>query len=173
MEEIWKDIPNYEGIYQASNYGRIKRIKNGYIQNNYIDKRDGYCHTTLSYKGKNKVYQTHRIIAMTFIDNPDNKPVVNHIDGNKTNNNVNNLEWCTHQENVIHARDVLKIDFSNGIDITHEKSKKKVIRSDGKIYNSIDEAKKDINNKNAHICEVCKGKLKTACGYGWKYYCEG
>ena len=166
MEEIWKDIPGYEGIYQASNLGRIKSNKK--ILKPTID-RTGYVNARLFKNGELKVIRLHRVIAITFIENENNKPVINHIDGNKQNNRVDNLEWCTQKENVRHAIEVLGINYANGIEKTHLKNQRKIVRSDGKIYNSIKEAKKDINNKNAHIVEVCQGKLKHTCGYGWEY----
>lgn len=170
MKEIWKDIPEYEGIYKISNLGRVKS-KNK-IRKPYLRKTTGYCYVTLSKNNKVKCYSIHRLVANSFIDNIEKKPYVNHIDGNKQNNNVKNLEWVTQKENVIHAIKVLKVDYSKGIEIMHEKNKVKVIRSDGIVFNSIKEAKEKLNNKNAHIVEVCQGKLKTACGYGWKYYRE-
>lgn len=170
MEEVWKEIPGFDN-YQVSNLGRVKSKKR--ILKLYENKRSGYLYTHLSQNKKTKVMRVHRIVATVFIENKNNKLYINHIDGNKTNNCVSNLEWCTPKENSIHARDVLKIDFSKGIEITHLKSQKRIIRSDGKIYNSIKEAKEDMKNKNAHIVEVCRGKLKTACGFGWKYLKEG
>ena len=169
MEEIWKDIPNYNGLYKASNLGRIKNKKN-IILKNYLNKRTGYIYTHISVNGKPKNIRTHRLVAQAFIPNPENKPYVNHKDGNKQNNTISNLEWCTPKENSKHAKDVLHIDFSKRWKVSIIKRQKKVMRSDGKIYNSIKEAKENINNKHAHIVEVCEGKLKTACGYGWKYY---
>lgn len=170
MQEVWNKIFNFED-YQVSNLGRIKSLKNN--KEKLLKKyRNIYGYETvhlLNNKVK-KVFQVHRLVAQTFIPNLENKQQVNHINGIKTDNRVENLEWCTAKENVAHAQSVLKRDYSKGIEITHLKSQKKVIRSDGKIYNSIKEAKKDLNNKNAHIVEACQGKLKKTCGYGWQYY---
>lgn len=167
--EIWKDIPGYEGVYLVSNKGNIKRISTNKILKPYENKRNGYLTINLSNKGR-KNLRIHRIVAKAFLPNPNNKPYINHIDGNKKNNNITNLEWCTQKENVDHAIKVLGVDHKKGIEKTHEKSKKKVIRSDGKIYSCIQEAKQEF--PNAHIVEVCQGKLKTTKGYGWKYYKE-
>lgn len=113
MEEIWKDVPGYEGYYQASNLGRIKsaerivkhncggpkkikeKILKGYIN------RYGYIRVDLSKRGVNKKFSAHRIVAMTFLGKSELH--VNHIDGVKTNNNINNLEYVTLQDNVAHA----------------------------------------------------------------------
>lgn len=164
--ESWKEIDGYSN-YQISNYGKIKSKRKELKL--YKNKRNGYLYTHLSQNGKTKVIRVHILVAKTFIPNNSNKPYVNHIDGDKTNNRTDNLEWVTPKENSIHARDVLKIDFTRGLDKIHSSNKKKIIRSDGKIYNSIKEAKEDMKNKNAHIVEVCQGKLKTTCGYGWQY----
>ena len=111
MKEIWKDIKDYEGLYQVSNLGRIKRIgkyKNQFtswesnkILTNNIG-TDGYYHIMLSKDNKKRMYLVHRIVAKTFIGEQDNKQV-NHIDGNKLNNNINNLEYCSARDNLIHA----------------------------------------------------------------------
>jgi hypothetical protein len=110
--EIWKDVKSFEGIYQVSNLGRVKRVDNCKIRNKkycgdyYLNPNDngkGYWRIKLSYKSKSKRHMLHRLIAEAFIDNPENKPFVNHIDGNKKNNQLSNLEWVTRMENVIHA----------------------------------------------------------------------
>ena len=104
--ELWKDIPNYESLYQASNLGRIRSLdhvrKNGtnsYIQKGKIlkfNKNDsGYYQVRLSKNGIAKTYRVNRLIALTFINNPLNKETVNHKDGNKLNNCVDNLEWVS------------------------------------------------------------------------------
>lgn len=119
MKEIWKDIPNYEGYYQASNLGNIRSLDrwidnpnkkaktNGYIKKKMILKQNkiksGYYTTALSREGTTKAYLTHRLIAIAFLSNPLNKPQVNHKNGVKTDNNVSNLEWATRSENAIHS----------------------------------------------------------------------
>lgn len=178
-KEIWKDIPGFEGLYQASINGKIKSInhirKNGtneYVQKGKILKfnlnSNGYYRVRLSKNGIAKTYRVNRLIALTFIENPLNKKTVNHINGNKLDNRVENLEWATEREQAIHRHNILKVPYSD-CKKCHEANKKKIIRSDGKIYNSLQEAKQDLNNTNAHITEVCQGKLKKTCGYSFKY----
>lgn len=112
--EEWKDIEGYEGIYQVSNYGNVKSLarqrrnsKGIYMQKEKLlsltNTSTGYKKVELVKNGKKKGYKVHRLVAMAFIDNPENKPEVNHIDGNKINNHVDNLEWVTSSENSIHA----------------------------------------------------------------------
>ena len=99
MEELWRPIPNYEGYYEASNLGRIrsvyryKRVLKPMISNT------GYERVDLFKNRHRKQYSVHRLVAITFVDNPDNKPFVNHRDENKINNCADNLEWVTHVEN--------------------------------------------------------------------------
>ena len=110
-EEIWKDIEGYEGLYQVSNLGRVKRMrfinKNTNIEKERIKsqkiRKDGYLEVALYKNGKGKYIQVHRLVAKSFIPNPKKLPQVNHIDGNKENNCVDNLEWVTNKENVTHA----------------------------------------------------------------------
>ena len=119
MKEIWKDIPGYEGLYQVSDLGRIKRlpklVKNEGLRNKsktFISKEliikpfnisKGYKGVILTKNGKRTNKKLHRLVAEVFIENPFNKPQVNHIDCDKTNNKVTNLEWVTGSENIIHA----------------------------------------------------------------------
>lgn len=112
--EVWADIRGYEGSYQVSNKGRVKSLPRTVRNGKYgVIKRvgqvlkgrkkgDGYIAVRLS--GTNKL--VHRLVAEAFIPNPENKPYVNHINLNKSDNDVDNLEWCTHRENMIHARDM-------------------------------------------------------------------
>lgn len=114
MREIWKDIPDYEGLYQVSNLGRVKSLER-YVKHLsgsmkllkerilVIIKNGGYYRVTLSKNNIKKAKTIHRLIGESFIPNPNNLPFINHIDGNKLNNSVENLEWCTSQENCIHA----------------------------------------------------------------------
>jgi len=115
IEEVWKDIPGYEGIYQASNQGRIRSIDR-FITNRYKQlqprkgammsvslHRQGYGRVLLTKDRKSKTVFIHRLIALTFIPNPQEKKEVNHKNGIKMDNTVDNLEWCTPSENVKHA----------------------------------------------------------------------
>ena len=178
-DEIWKDIQGYEGQYQVSNYGRIKslsrKISNGtgyYISKEKILKghvnTKGYIQVEL----QGKPLLVHRLVAEAFIENPYDKPQVNHIDGDKSNNMTTNLEWVTNGENQIHA-------YKNGLNKHSENAgipPKKVCQIaliTGEvlnIYNSIAEAGKSLNIKKDNISSVCKNKRKSCGGYGWKYY---
>ena len=114
QDEVWKDIEGYEGLYQVSTCGNVKSLpkvrRNGtgtYIQKERLLKPSntstGYKKVELCKDGKRKGFKVHRLVAIAFIPNPDNKPEVNHIDGNKINNNIDNLEWVTSSENSVHA----------------------------------------------------------------------
>lgn len=97
MVEEWKDIKDYEGIYQVSNLGNIRNSKNKILHETITSK--GYCVITLHKNGKRKKYKTHRLVAQAFLSNPNNLPQVNHMDENKFNNCVLNLEWCDNKYN--------------------------------------------------------------------------
>ena len=164
MKEIWKDIKEYEGIYQVSNMGNVRRKKDNYIFKINKNSR-GYRIITLTKNKKEYNLSVHRLVANTFIPNPDNLPQVNHIDGNKMNNKVDNLEWCTQSYNMIHA-------FKNKLEI---KEGKKVIQYDLnmnmiKIWNKIIDAEKHLNISHGKISMVCNKKRKKAGGYIWRYY---
>lgn len=112
MNEIWKDIQDYEGKYQVSNLGRIKSLqrwsgKKFYnrekILTPYINKKNGYAYIYLTKNNKGKNIRVHRLVAKAFLDNSNNYSDVNHKDCNRTNNNVNNLEWCTRSYNIKYA----------------------------------------------------------------------
>jgi hypothetical protein len=107
MKETWKDIDGYEGIYQISTMGRVKRLVGYSCKRERILKPcpngRGYLHVGVLKNGKRKNLRIHRSVAVIFIPNPENKPQVNHIDGVKTNNRIDNLEWNTASENIIHA----------------------------------------------------------------------
>ena len=174
--EIWKYISGYGEDYQVSNLGRVRSLKrkNIKIMNIKIN-RHGYCTVYLTKNGILKTLTVHRLVAKAFIPNINNKPQVNHIDGNKANNRVENLEWCTNSENQIHA-------YKNGLNIHSGKSgrlKKKVCQIDLKtgkiinIFNSIAEARRSLGVSKDNISQVCNGKRHKCLGYGWKYFEEG
>ena len=108
MKEVeWKDIPNYENLYQISNYGDVKRLNSydsrGHLRNSRLRKprisNKGYLQIGLHKNGKETKFSVHRLVAESFIPNPDNLPVINHKDENPLNNYVSNLEWCTYKYN--------------------------------------------------------------------------
>lgn len=115
--EIWKDIPNFEGLYQVSNLGNVKALERkrncnkgyGVIREHIMkqtNSRSDYYRVPLTDRSHiKKYYSVHRLVALAFIPNPNNYEEVNHIDGNKSNNNVKNLEWCTRSYNIKHAFD--------------------------------------------------------------------
>lgn len=116
QEEIWKDIPEFTGYYQASNLGRIRRLetlvknrhggfsrKKGRILKCGFNSKNGYLCASICVMGHTMPRTVHSMVAKTFIDNPNNKPQVNHIDSNRINNNILNLEWVTISENRIHC----------------------------------------------------------------------
>ena len=116
MKEVWKDVPDYEGLYQVSNFGMVKRLQRkipyGYGMRNIPEKvlknnvnECGYLYVRLHKGAKSKNHKIHRLVAQAFIENPEHKRCVNHKDGNKQNNFVENLEWATHSENMKHAAD--------------------------------------------------------------------
>lgn len=162
--EEWKDIPSefVDGNknYKISNYGRFKFV-NGKISNGH--KLGDYLVISIKYKS----YRIHRLIAYTFLENPDNKNIVNHKDGNKLNNKVENLEWCTQQENVIHS-------FESGLRRNNEN---KIVCLDIKgnilkIYNSQVEASNDLNIDIHAIRNCCDDRYKTVKNYIFKFYKE-
>lgn len=179
--EIWKDVIGYEGIYQVSNTGRVKRI--GEYTNQYGSigkcerilkpgkKDNGYLFYNLSVENHTKIKYAHRAVAEAFIPNPLNKPTVNHIDGDRTNNAVENLEWNTYLENNIHSIDVLHKGEHNR---RNRSDLKPVIQFDinmniVKEYPSMREAQRQTGVLG--IDKVCNRSRyrKTAGGYIWIY----
>jgi len=163
MEEIWKDIVGYEGMYQVSNRKRVKSLSRIVKRNDgkirTISERilkqsvaNGYLNVGLSKNAKLKTYTVHRLVAIAFIPNPDNLPMINHLDGDKTNNYVSNLEWCTGRENSLHAiRNGLFV-APNGINHYRATIKNQEIvdeiKEKHKIYQ--DAKKYSINNLSKH-----------------------
>ena len=172
MEEIWKDIEGYEGKYQISNLGRIRILKIMILQ----ETKHGYISINLYKNGKSRRQTVHRLVAKHFIPNLQNKRCVNHIDSNRKNNRVDNLEWCTDKENMQHS---MKYGYSKNLldrlQKIREKRKKKINQYDLdgnfiKQWNSLTEAAKMLGKKKCGaISNCCKNRNKTAYGYKWQY----
>lgn len=178
MQEIWKDIPGYEGYYQISNTGRVKSLSRKINYNHpKFSKRsmeekilspkitNGYLGINLYINKKRRSFLIHRLVAEAFIPNPLNLPQVNHKDENKFNNSVNNLEWCTLEYNLLYGtgakrslesrtRPVLKFSL-DGIFLEKYPNQ------------SIAAAKNNANQANISKC--CNGHIKSCKGFVWKY----
>ena len=131
-EENWRDVVGYKGLYKVSNLGNVKNCLSGRILKSSND-NDGYKQIQLCKNGVRKTYKIHRIVAQAFIENPQNLPCINHKDEDKTNNRVENLEWCTLKYNVLYgtgierrSKPVLQFD-KNGIFI-NEYSKRSSLK---------------------------------------------
>lgn len=188
--ETWKDIKEFEGYYQISNFGNVKSLDRfdgvNYRKGQMIKpilKYNGYLQVGLRKHNKRKYFSVHRLVAIHFIENPANKKQVNHIDCNKQNNNVNNLEWVTSKENQAHAKmNGLRDNIPKGINHSNygkfgenSRSAKPVVRYDRKtgetkLYKAKILAAKDGFDPTG-ISKCCHKKLKTHGGYEW-YFME-
>lgn len=182
--EQWKDIESYEGMYQVSNTGRVKSLKRvtqfkgkDYTRTEQekiltpAKHQKGYLKAQLRKNDKLKAFFIHRLVAQAFIPNPENKATVNHKNGIKTDNNVNNLEWLSNQENMKHAYDT---GIRNN-DKLHEAKLKPVAQymKSGELvatYGSVKEAvEKNPTFRQGGISSCCLGNYKSSHGYVWKY----
>ena len=169
MNEEWRDIKGYEGLYQVSNHGRVSSLNcRGHkgcigILTPRLDGK-GYEMVALYKEGKARNTKVHRLVAQAFIPNPNNYPQVNHKDENKTNNDVKNLEWCTNEYNHNYGTRNERVGKSL--------SKKVICITTGEIFNSMREACRKYNISSGSMTECCQGKRKTAGGYKWEYFKE-
>lgn len=178
--EIWKQFHDF---YEVSNTGKVKSLPRTVTRKDGITRKvTGKIlkpfvnpHGYLTFRLQGISYQVHRIVAETFIPNPENKPQVNHKDLNKSNNDISNLEWVTHKENTHHA---IQNGAMNNCRKQHaimiEKRKKKISQYDLEdnylqTFDSITSASKSVNTTPSNITKACKGKLKTCKGFIWKY----
>lgn len=173
-EEFWKTVTGYDG-YQISNLGKVKN-KKGRLLSQWVG-NNGYYNTCLSKDKTPTKFLLHRLLATEFINNPNNYKYVNHIDGVKTNNSLENLEWCTQAHNANHAFHILKA-HSNSICVGAKGSKSMFSKTvfqyskNGGLINkfgSTREVTRLLGIDYSSISGVCNGKRKTAGGYVWRY----
>ena len=174
MEEIWKDIIGYEGLYMVSNYGRVKSLNYHMTGKEKILKAgksgDGHLIVYLYKNGTKKPYQVHRLVAEAFLPNPENKPIAHHKDHNPLNNNVNNLVWLTQEEHKAEHPEVYEACGKGA-----RKANSKPINQftlDGlflRAWHSAMDIERELWFNHRCIAACCKEKYKQAYGYIWKY----
>lgn len=161
--EEWRDIKGFEG-YQISSFGRIKSLeKIDYLGHHRKEKilkpsktKDGYLKVALCKDGEKKSYYIHRLVGNAFLQNPYNLPLINHINEIKTDNRVENLEWCDSTYNVRYSQAKPVNQFTK----------------DGKFirrWDCINEIQYQLGFSNGHIIKCCQGKLKSSYGFKWFY----
>lgn len=170
MDEIWKDIKDYEGLYEVSNWGRVKSLpRNGTVKYARILKpctdRCGYLFVGLYKNNKQKNFFIHQLVAQAFLDNPNNLPQVNHKDENKQNNNAENLEFCDCKYNV---------NYGTAIARRSKKISKPVLQYDLegnfiKEWKSAKQAEREGGFNHENITTCCKGRQKTHKDFIWRY----
>lgn len=187
--EVWKQIPCYEGLYEVSSNGRVKSLTRNINGRTYTGKmlklvadRNGYVRVKICRKRKIERLLVHRIVAKVFLPNPENKPVVDHIDGNPQNNNVKNLRWATHKENQNNPVSLSRFrqakagkcipDWIRQKGNTSARKAIIMLDKDGNelaTFPSLTQAQEKTQIAASSISAVCKNKRPSAGGYKWKY----
>lgn len=173
LSEEWRDIPNYEGLYQVSNLGRVKSLNYNHTKQEKILKQannKGYLYVLLYNQKKRTLHKIHRLVATAFIPNPNNLPFINHKDENPLNNRADNLEWCTAAYNSNYGTNIQRRSkkLTNRQDLS-----KQVFQYDFegkiiKIWQSTHECSRNGYNQG-NVAACCRGKLKQYKGYIWSY----
>lgn len=162
LNEVWKYIDEYPN-YIISNLGRVKNTETGRILSEKIDK-DGYREVSLRKNGKSTLKKVHRLVATAFIPNPDNKPQVDHIDGEKGNNNLNNLRWVTRKENMNNPNTYKKLG---------QHTRKPIIQVNVdntiRLWMSARDIERVLGHDNSLVARFCKGKSTPKENYRFQY----
>lgn len=162
--EKWLPIKDYESLYEVSNTGKIRSLCGRYGYKNLLKQcigSGGYLIVTLCNKGTQKTVNVHRLVASAFLENKDNLPCVNHKDGNRLNNDVSNLEWCSYYYNNTYGDRLTKSALKRG--------KPVVCVETGVIYPNGHAAQRETSIPQSKIWCCCNGKRNTAGGYHWSY----
>lgn len=177
MEEIWKDVPGYEGLYKVSSLGRVMSVSYNRTNRPAIRvlraDRLGYLVVTLHNNNHSKTFKVHRLVAIAFIPNPECFPCVNHKDEDKMNNNINNLEWCSYSYNNKYGNRPRKVLNAHKAKKS-SKAERAVVKLDtnGAVleeFSSISEAARIIGIARESVRDAVRGKSKTCVGYIWRY----
>lgn len=192
INEEWKDIIGYSGIYQISNSGMVRvlerKVNSNFKNADIITRKEkiirpgidkfGYKRVALQLFGRpRKSFSVHRLVALHFIPNPDSKPFINHIDSNPSNNNVDNLEWCTQSENIQHAYNIgrkfgPKTNVGKIGVLANTSKKVNQFSLDGillKTWDCILDAQRAHGYNGPNISKCCLNKIQTAYGYKWQH----
>ena len=167
--EIWKDINGYEGKYQVSNLGNVKSLNYKGGQKERLLKQhnhaDGYLRVGLCKNGKQRLYLTHRLVAIAFIGNYANYSEVNHKDENKQNNNANNLEWCNRAYNMNYGTQIERVKAKTSKPVLQYNLQGEFIKK----WQGAREIERELNIAHTAISACCLGKQQTAYGFIWKF----
>lgn len=162
QEEIWKDVVGYEQYYMVSNTNKLRSKKTGRVLLPHVGKRKYWViNMHFTSRTDHKLKTMHRMMADAFIPNPENKPWVNHIDGNTFNNDLANMEWSTISENTEHAYDI-------GL---HKMAPVEQYSLSGEFIRRWDAVTytRELGINASNVISVCKGIRKSTGGYIWKY----
>lgn len=173
MAEIWRAIPGYEGLYEASTEGRIRSVARTATGRWGTCRRrstilkptptgKGYLQVRFSVDGEKSQPLVHRLVAAAFLPNPRRLPQINHKDGDKANNRIDNLEWCTASENALHRGRVLHKAVG--------RAKRPVVCTDtGVVYASSHDAAKALGLRQGNIFQVCQGRYNRVNGLHFEF----